>query len=96
MPKKLTYKQKFNKKHGFDKDQSHSIEEIAKITKLDKKGLKTIVFKGEGAFFSAPDSVRKHIFHPTEWGMARLYASINPTSKASKVDKSHLIKKTKK
>ena len=28
----LTYKQKFNKKYGFPKDEAHSISEISKLT----------------------------------------------------------------
>lgn len=28
----FTYKQRFNKKYGFQKDESHSLKEIAKIT----------------------------------------------------------------
>jgi len=88
----LTYKQKFNAKYGFPKDQSHSITEIAKLTGYKKQGLETIYNKGIGAYFSNPQSVRPHIKSPEEWGMARLYASITNGSKSSKIDKSHLIK----
>jgi len=88
----LTYKQKFNTKYGFPKDQSHSIAEIAKLTGYKNQGLETIFNKGVGAYFSNPQSVRPHIKSPEEWGMARLYASITNGSKSSKIDKSHLIK----
>ncbi len=46
-----------------------------------------------GAYYSNPESVRKIVKTPQQWGIARVYASVNPMSKASKVDKSHLIKK---
>jgi hypothetical protein len=87
----LTYKQKFNKKYGFDKNESHSINEISKITKYKKKGLETIFNKGVGAYHTNPESVRPQVHSPEQWAMARIYASINPSSKASKVDKKHLI-----
>jgi len=88
----LTYKQQFNKKYGFAKDEPHSLAEIAKITGYKLSGLETIVQKGRGAFFSDPKSVRPNIKDPTAWAYARLYASVNPSSKAYKIDKIHLKK----
>ena len=88
----LTYKQKFNVKYGFDKDTSHSISEISKITGYKKSGLETIFNKGVGAYFTNPQSVRPNVKSPEQWGMARIYASITDGSKSSKIDKSHLIK----
>lgn len=90
-----TYKQKFNKKHGFAKDKSHSLTDIAKITGYDKKHLQMIIDKGKGAYFSNPQSVRPNVKSPEQWGVARLYASLDPSSKAHKVDKSHLKKNKK-
>lgn len=88
----ITYKQKFNKKYGFPKDESHSVEEIAKITGYKLSGLKTIVLKGKGAFFSNRKSVRPTVLSAEQWSMARLYASLDKSSKSYKIDKSHLIK----
>ena len=87
-----TYKQKFNKKYGFPKDESHSIAEIAKLTGYKLSGLKTIVEKGEGAFFSSSSSVRPTVKNPTEWGIARVYSAVMG-GKAAKIDAAHLIKK---
>ena len=81
----LTYKQKFNKKHGFKKDQSHSIKEIAKLSNIKYKNALKIVEKGRGAFYSAGPS--RPNMSPTQWGIARLYASVSKGSKSSKVDK---------
>lgn len=86
-----TYRQQFNSKYGFPKDASHSVADISKLTGYKKSGLKTIVDKGEGAFYSNPQSVRRFVKNPTEWGMARLYSAVMG-GKASKIDSTHLIK----
>jgi len=79
-------------KYGFPKDASHSLEEISRLSGYKLSGLKIIQQKGEGAYYSNPQSVRSHIVSAEEWGRARVYASIYPGSKSSKVDKAHLIK----
>jgi len=89
----LTYKQKFNKKYGFEKDASHSLSEISKITGYQLKHLQIIFNKGIGAYKTNRKSVRPNVKSPEQWAYARVYASLDPTSKAYKVDKSHLIKK---
>ncbi len=88
-----TYKQKFNRKYGFKLNESHSISEIGRITGYKISGLRTIFRKGKGAFYSNPGSVRSHVKSADQWGMARLYASVNNKSKAYKIDKIHLKKK---
>lgn len=90
--KGLTWKEKYNKKYGFSKDEGHTINEISKTTGFQLKGLKKIVEKGEGAFSSSPKSVRPHIQSPREWGIARLYSSVMG-GPAAKIDKDLLIKK---
>ena len=89
----VTYKNKFNKKYGFPEDASHSVAEISKLSGYEKSGLETILAKGQGAYYSNPQSVRPQVKSPFAWGMARIYSAITPGSKASKVDASHLIKK---
>jgi hypothetical protein len=89
----LTYKNKFNKKYGFSKDKSHSLTEISKITGFKRSGLQTIYNKGIGAFRTNPSSVRPMVTSKERWAMARVYASLNKSSKAYKIDKIHLIKK---
>ena len=90
-----TYKQKFNKKYGFSKNKSHSLSDISKLSGYELEGLKTIIDKGEGAFYSNKASVRENVKSPQQWSYARLYASLDPTSKAHKIDKSHLKKNKK-
>jgi hypothetical protein len=89
----LTYKNRFNKKYGFKKDESHSIEEISKITNYKLSGLKKILERGRGAFYSDRKSVRPNVKSPTQWGMARIYASVSKGSKSSIIDKDYLKKK---
>lgn len=88
----VSYKNKFNKKHDLPINDSHTIEEISKLSKYKKKGLQTIYNKGIGAYNTNPESVRPQVNNPEQWAMARVYAAINPTSKAHRVDKSHLVK----
>jgi hypothetical protein len=86
----VTYKNKFNLKYGFPKDESHTIEEISKLSGYEEDGLHTIFDKGVGAYHTNPESVRPQVHSPEQWAMARIYAAINPTSKASRVDAPHL------
>ena len=89
----ITYKNKFNIKYGFDKNQSHSIQEISKITGYKLSGLKTIYSKGQGAYFSNPASVRKSVTSSEQWAMARVYSAVMG-GKASTIDEKHLILKS--
>tara|TARA_B100001094_G_C18142127_1_gene778500 strand:+ start:941 stop:1207 length:267 start_codon:yes stop_codon:yes gene_type:complete len=82
----LTYKQKFNKKHGFAKDESHSIKEIAKLSGIKYSNALKIVDKGRGAFYSNPSSVRPQVKSATQWGVARAYSAVMGGA-AAKVDK---------
>jgi hypothetical protein len=88
----LTYKQKFNKKYGFNKDESHSLAEISKLTGYKLSGLQTIYNKGIGAYSTSRNSVRPTVKSKEQWAMARVYSAVTPGSKASVVDASHLIK----
>lgn len=86
-----TFKEKFNLKYGFDKDTSHSLPEIAKLTGYRLSGLRTIFNKGVGAYFSNPESVRPHIRSPEEWAYARVYSAVMGGD-AARIDKKHLQK----
>jgi len=88
---KKTYKEKFNEKYKFPPDTSHSLKEISDLTGYDIEGLKIILKKGEGAYYSNPQSVRPHIKSAQEWSYARLYSSVMGGD-AAKVDASHLYK----
>ena len=85
----VTYKNQFNKKYGFSKDESHTLPEISKITGYKLSGLNTIYNKGIGAFKNSA-SVRPSVKSAEQWAQARVYASVNPKSKSSVVDAKHL------
>ena len=74
-----TYKQKFNKKFGFDKDASHSQNELNKLTGISKKDLQEIFDRGSSAFYNNPSSVRKSVKSAEQWSIARQYAFIMKT-----------------
>lgn len=86
-----TYKEKFNRVYGFPREKSHSISDISRITGYQKKGLETIFRKGQGAFFTNPQSVRPHVKDPSHWGYARIYSAVMGGASA-KIDKAHLVK----
>lgn len=87
----LTYKQKFNRKYNQPLNQSNSLSQISKLTGYKKSGLQTIYNKGIGAFKTAGPS--RPNMTKEQWAMARVYASVNTSSKAYQIDKIHLKKK---
>lgn len=88
-----TYKNKFNRKYNQPLNKPNSLTEISRLTGYKKSGLQTIYNKGVGAFKTNRGSVRPSVKSKEQWAMARVYASLNPTSKAYKLDKVHLKKK---
>jgi hypothetical protein len=87
-----TYKNRFNKKYGFEANEPHSLSEISKITGYKKSGLETIFNKGIGAFKTNPASVRPQVKSPEQWAQARVYSAVMG-GKAAAIDKTHLIRK---
>ena len=86
-----TYKMQFNKKYGFEKDASHSIYEIAQITGYNINGLRMILLKGQGAYFSNNKAVRPNVTSANHWAFSRLYSAVT-NGKASIIDANHLYK----
>lgn len=87
-----TYRQKFNIKYKQQKDASNSIKKISDLTGYKLSGLNKIIKKGEGAFYSNPQSVRKNVSSARQWGISRVYSAVMG-GKAAKIDKDLLIKK---
>ena len=81
----LTWKQKFNRKHGQEKDQSNSLAQIAKLTGYKLSNIKKIFMKGKGAYKSNPGSVRKSVKSPEQWGYGRIYSAVMGGA-AAKID----------
>lgn len=86
-----TYKEKFNQRYGFNKDESHSLTEIARLSGYSKGGLQTIFNKGVGAYFTNPESVRPQVKSPEQWGYARVYSAVMGGDTA-RIDAKHLKK----
>lgn len=89
----VTYKQKFNKKYGYDKNESHELKDIAKETGVSKKGLQEIYNKGVGAYKTNPSSVRPNVKSKEQWAMGRIYSAVMG-GKAARVDAKELKMKT--
>ena len=88
----LTYKNKFNIKYGFPKDEPHSLAEISQITGYKLSGLQTIYDKGTGAFKTNRSAVRPQVKSPEQWAYGRIYSAVMG-GKSAKIDASHLIKR---
>jgi hypothetical protein len=94
-----TNKEQWNKRHGFDKDESHSKAEIGRISKIPMKILNEVYDRGVGAHETNPESVRvKGTFKkdpkvpiskklsPEQWAMARIYSFVNKLEGRAKLN----------
>jgi hypothetical protein len=91
-----THKQQVNERLGFDKNKSHTLNELSKICKIPLKILKEVDLRGRGAWKTNIQSVRtKGTFRKNQnlprskklsaeqWGIARVYAFINKLQKGT-------------
>ena len=85
----LTYKEKYNKKYGYELNESHSLEEISKDTGVSIEGLQEIYNKGIGAYRTNPESVRPNVKSPEQWAMARVYSAVMG-GKTARIDQKEL------
>jgi hypothetical protein len=89
-----TFKAKFNKKHGFPADKSHSVASIAKISGFKKSVLDAVYRRGVGARKTNPASVRSATtgkkvggkslagkMSANQWAMARVYGFVGGNPK---------------
>ena len=105
----LTNKQKYNKKYGFKKDESHSKKDISKKTGIPMSILDKVYDRGLGARKSNPESVRslsgkkvggkslKGKMSGPQWAMARIYSFVmkGPTWKGADKDLANMVRKKK-
>jgi hypothetical protein len=84
-----TYKEKYNKKYGYDSNESHSLEDISIDTGISIKGLQQIYNKGIGAYKTNPESVRPNVKSKEQWAMARVYSAVMGGD-AAKIDANEL------
>ena len=98
----VIWKEEYNKKYGYPKGTSHSLEEISKDTRVSMKGLQEIYNKGVGARKTNPESVRsvsdgkkrggkslEGKMSAEQWAMARVYSAVMG-GKAADVDAKEL------
>jgi len=103
----VTYKEKYNKKYNFNKDQSHSLDDISKTTKIDKSILQQVYNRGIGAWKTNIESVRlksgkkdysvkdrSKKMGKEQWGYARVYSFVMGGTTQKTTD-SDLWEKTK-
>ncbi len=104
----LTNKQKYNKKYGFPKEQSHSKKDISKKTGISMSILNQVYDRGVGAHKNNRASVRNvkgvkggagKKMSPQQWAMGRIYSFVMKQSgtwgKADK-DLADKVRKSKK
>ena len=91
----LTFKQKFNKRFNQPLNQSNSLDKIAKLSGIKRSAIQKIYNKGIGAAKTAGIS-RPNVKSPEQWAYGRVYASITPGSKSSKIDAKELKEGRKK
>lgn len=85
----------FKKRHGIPSDQSLSLSDIAKLSKMPVKALKEVFDKGVGAYHTNPSSVRPSVKSPEQWAFARVYSFVmKRPSTYGKADK-HIAEKYK-
>ena len=95
----LTHRQQWNKRHGFDKDESHSLAKIARVRKQPISRLQKVYDRGVGAHKTNPESVRvkgsfkKDASAPIsaklskeQWAMARVHAFVNKIESNQKLN----------
>jgi hypothetical protein len=76
-------------KYGFPKNESHSLQDIAKISGYKPSGIQTIFNKGIGAYKTNPASVRPIVKSPEQWAYGRVYSAVMG-GKAKNIDKKQL------
>ena len=72
----LINSKEFKKLHNIPTNQSLSISEIAKLSKMPVKALNEVFNKGVGAYHTNPASVRPMVHSPEQWAMARIYSFV--------------------
>ena len=94
-----TNKQQWNKRHGFDADESHSKRDISKVSKVPVKVIDKVYDRGIGAYKTNPESVRmkgtfkkdasaplRKKLSKEQWAMARVYSFVNKLEGRAKLN----------
>lgn len=66
----------FKKMHNISVNESLSLQQIAKLSKMPLKALQEVFNKGIGAYHTNPSSVRPMVKSPEQWAYARVYSFV--------------------
>jgi len=72
----VTNKQKFNMKYKQPKNQANGKDDIVRLTKIPKRILDEVYYRGVGAFKTNRASVRPSVKSKEQWAMGRLYSFV--------------------
>ena len=85
----MSFKQKFNKRHGQPRDMANSLSQIATLSGVSRRVLGQVYARGVGAHGSNPTSVRSRAgakraggfpksnrMSAPQWGYARVYGFV--------------------
>lgn len=86
--KRSKHRDRVVKLYGFDPSKPITIKALAKKTKCSIVGLREIIRKGKGAFYSSGSRPNQT---PSSWGIARMYSAVSGGN-ASRVDAAILKK----
>ena len=89
--KKSKHRSKFMKMYNL-KEEDLTLSKISNKTRCKKKGIKKIINKGMGAYYSSGSRPNQT---PHSWGVARLYSALTG-GPATKIDKKILLENCKK
>jgi hypothetical protein len=76
MSSPATNSKAFKKKHGISPDESLSLSQIAKLSKMPLGALQEVFNKGVGAYRTNPSSVRPSVSSPEQWAYGRVYSFV--------------------
>ena len=91
----LTHKERYNRRHGFSKDEPHSLAELARLSKYPKKTLQAVYDRGIGAHKTNNSSVRRESdgkklpgkkLSKEAWAMARVYSFLDKVESGAKLN----------
>jgi len=93
----VTNKQKFNKKYKQPINTANGKDDIVRLTKIPKKILDEVYYRGIGAYKTNPKSVRPNVKSKEQWAMARVYAFVmkGKTYKTADKDLADKLRKKK-
>ena len=98
----LTHKQQWNRRHGFDKDESHSLAELARLSTYTKRALQEVYNRGVGAHKTNNSSVRRvsdfkklpgKKLSAEQWAFGRVYAFLNKVESGAKLTHDNDLRK---